>query len=94
MNRYRVTLTPDGQMFGILDREQYDWCGLPDEDGNVQRLEWKAKPSAEAWLQMCYRLWQIWESDGGGKTAGTPPKGWRPRPPETSPFDRGFRFYN
>ena len=92
MDRYRITLTPDGQKFGILDREQYDYCGLPDEDGNVKRLEWVLRPAAEAWLQMCYRMWQAWEGNG----QGTPPKGWRPHPPEPagSPFDRGARFYN
>jgi hypothetical protein len=89
-NRYRVTLTRDGQRFGILDREVYDYCGLQVEDGTILALEWATRGSAEAWLQKCYRLWQTWEGDG----AGTVPKGWRPRPPETSPFDRGFEFYN
>jgi hypothetical protein len=90
MDRYRIVLTPDGREFGILDRERYEYCGLPDEDGKIVPLQWPIRPAAEAWLQKCYRLWQAWEGNGDG----TPPDRWRPRPPEPSPFDRGFRFYN
>lgn len=90
MDRYRIVLTRDGQNFGILDRERYEYCGLPDEDGKILALEWPIRAGAEAWLNQCYRLWRAWEGNG----AGTAPKGWRPRPPETSPFDRGFEFYN
>ena len=90
MDRYRVVLTPEGTAFGILDREQYDYCGFPDEGGRSKRLEFKLKPEAEEWLQSCYIAWWAWEKDG----AGTPPDGWRPAKPEPSPFDRGFQFYN
>ena len=90
MDRYWVTLTRDGQGFGILDRSVYDYCGLPDEDGTIVPLQWPIRSAAEAWLQQCYRTWQTWEGNG----AGTPPKRWRPKPPEPSPFDRGFQFYN
>lgn len=89
MDRYRITLTRDGQKFGILDRVKYDYCGLPDEDGKILPLEWATRHSAESWLQKCYRIWQTWE----GTADGPPPEGWRPRPPEPSPFDRGFQFY-
>jgi hypothetical protein len=85
VNRYRVTLTPDGRKFGILDRELYDYCGIPDGDGAVIPLEWTIKPAAEAWLQRCYRLWQAWEDNG----AGVPPRKWRPRPEAVSPFNHG-----
>jgi hypothetical protein len=90
MDRYHVTLTRDGRKFGILDREAYDYCGLPDEDGKVLPLEWQTRNSAEAWLQMCYRRWQAWEGNG----RGTVPKNWRPHTPEYSPWDRGFEFYS
>lgn len=83
MDRYRVVLTRNGQRFGILDREEYDYCGLATDDGLVP-LEWRTKPAAEAWLHKCYRIWQMWERDG----AGTPPKGWRPHQLRPSPFDR------
>jgi hypothetical protein len=90
MDRYRVTPAMDADGFMILDRESYDFCGLPDENGRVRPLQWTTRGSAEAWLNQCYRSWAQWE--GNGK--GTAPKGWRPRRPETSPFDRGHRFYN
>jgi hypothetical protein len=90
MDRYRVTITPSADGFVILDRERYDFCGLPDENGRVQPLKWKTRGLAEAWLDQCYRTWSQWEGNG----EGTPPKGWRPRPPQVSPFDRGHRFYN
>lgn len=94
MDRYRVALLPDGRNFGILDREKYDWCGLPDENGRAKRLEWPVRPAAESWLEMCYRRWAAWESDGGGKSGGIPPEGWRRRRPQPSPWDRGIRYYN
>lgn len=90
MDRYRITLTPEGTAFAILDREQYDFCGLPDEDGRPKRLEFKLRPEAEHWLHTCYEMWRAWEKD----RAGTPPEGWRPAPPEPSPFDRGYQYYN
>ncbi|WP_031106322.1 hypothetical protein [Streptomyces sp. NRRL S-146] len=84
MNRYRIVLTRDGQRFGILDREQYEYCSLRDEDGEVHKLEWRTRPAAEAWLQRCYRTWQTWEGNGEGQ----PPKDWRPLSAKgaTSPF--------
>jgi hypothetical protein len=92
MDRYRVTLKPgSGSVFGILDTDRYDYCGLPDTDGQVQPLEWPAREDAERWLQMCYRRWRAWE---GTKQRDIVPLRWRPRPPETSPFDRGYQFYN
>jgi hypothetical protein len=90
MDRYRIVLTRDGQKFGILDREQYDYCALQDENGTPQPLEWQTRAGAEAWLHQCFRTWNEWEGNG----AGTPPQGWRRRPPEPSPFDRGYQFYN
>jgi len=90
VDRYRITLTPEGARFGILDREQYDYCGLPDEDGRAKRLEFKLKPEAEHWLTTCYRTWEAWEKTGEGE----PPEGWRPAPAEVSPFDRGWQYYN
>jgi hypothetical protein len=90
MDRYRITLTRDGQRFGILDREQYDYCSLKADDGTVLPLEWHTRPAAEAWLQDCFRIWNSWENNGEGQ----PPKNWRRRPPEPSPFDRGMRFYS
>lgn len=90
MDRYRVTLTRDGRKFGILDTEQYDYCALVDDDGTVLPLEWPIREAAEAWLYNCFRIWQTWE--GNGK--GTAPKKWRPRPPATSPWDRGIQFYS
>lgn len=90
MDRYRIVLTRDGRKFGILDREQYDYCALRDEDGRVHPLEWMTRPAAEGWLQQCYQLWQAWEKNG----AGIAPKDWRPRSKEVSPFDRGIRFYS
>lgn len=89
MDRYRITLTRDGRAFGILDREVYDFCGLPDEEGTVHPLQWQSRASAQAWLTKCYIAWRAWEGSG----AGVVPKGWRPRPPETSPFDPGVQFY-
>lgn len=90
MDRYRVTPTMDASGYGILDRESYDYCGLPDENGRPRTLVWKTKGSAEAWLNQCYRTWSAWEGNGKGSA----PKGWRPRRPAPSPFDRGHRFYN
>jgi hypothetical protein len=89
MDRYRIVLTRDGRKFGILDREQYDYCALQSEDGTVHPLEWHTRPAAESWLQQCYRLWKAWEDNG----AGIAPKGWRPGG-RLSPFDPGIRFYN
>ncbi|WP_399559088.1 hypothetical protein OG762_52360 (plasmid) [Streptomyces sp. NBC_01136] len=90
MDRYRITLTRDGRKFAILDRERYDYCGLPGEDGKILPLEWSTRRSAEAWLQKCYRMWQTWEGDG----AGTAPKRWRPHHPEPSPFDANAWNYD
>ena len=90
MDRYRVVLTPDGAHFGILDREQYDYCGFPDESGRAERLTFKFKEDAQLWLTRCYRAWEQWEA----AKKGTPPKGWRPKPPEPSPFDEGLRIYD
>lgn len=89
-DRYRVTLTPDGQGYGILDRKEYDYCGLPGDDGQVLELRWKIRSAAEAWLRQCYLTWQAWEGNG----QGIPPKGWRPLPPKPSPWDRGIRYYS
>jgi hypothetical protein len=82
MDRYRVALTPDASSFGILDRDSYGYCGLPDKSGEVRELHFTARPAAEAWLASCYRLWQSWEGNGEGR----PPKKWRPLPPDVSPF--------
>jgi hypothetical protein len=90
MDRYRVVLTPDASAFGILDREMYDYCGLPDEDGRPKRLTWKTREQAEEWLIRCYHAWKRWEDS----REVTPPAGWRPKPPEPSPFDPGYQFYN
>jgi hypothetical protein len=90
MDRYRVALTPDGRMFGILDRERYEYCALVDEEGRRHRLEWGLREGAEEWLQRCYRLWRAWE---GTKASGHVPRAWRPHRPETSPFDPGAKFY-
>jgi hypothetical protein len=90
MDRYRIAPTRDAQKFGILDRETYEYCGLQNEDGDVVPLEWAIRAAAEAWLQRCYRTWQTWEDTA----AGIAPKGWRPHPPEVSPFDPGFKFYS
>lgn len=91
MDRYRVTLNPDGQQFGILDTDQYDYCGFPDEKGRAVQLQWDHKSDAERWLNLCYRYWRAWE---GTKDAARVPLRWRPHPPQASPFDRGFQFYN
>lgn len=91
MDRYRVTLTRNGQRFGILDTVEYDYCSLTADDGTSLPLEWHTKPAAEAWLHQCYRTWNAWEGNG----EGTPPRQWRRRPPpDESPFDRGVRFYS
>lgn len=92
MDRYRVTLTPAGQRFGILDTDQYDYCGLPDENGRTVQLEWDDKEDAERWLSMCYRRWRAWE--GTKRDGERVPLRWRPLPAETSPFDRGYQYYN
>jgi hypothetical protein len=92
VDRYRVTLTPDGSLYGILDRDQYDYCGLPDENGRPKRLEFAERESAERWLGLCYRRWQMWEIDQ--KQREQVPLRWRPLPPSNSPFDRGYQFYN
>jgi hypothetical protein len=91
VDRYRVTLKPDGQRFGILDTDQYDYCALKDDKGAVVPLEWHTKPAAEAWLSLCYRRWRVWE---GTKDAARVPLRWRPLPAKASPFDRGYEFYN
>jgi hypothetical protein len=83
MDRYRITLTRDGRKFAILDREAYEYCALPADDGTLLPLEWPIRPAAEAWLQQCYRTWQTWEGNGAGRA----PKGWRPHRPELSPFE-------
>ncbi|MEW2498348.1 hypothetical protein AB0942_33170 [Streptomyces nodosus] len=90
MDRYRVTTTPDGRRVGILDMELMGWCTLPDGHGNMIPLEWRARPAAEAWLYQCYRTWNAWEGNG----EGIPPKNWRRRLWEPSPFDRGMQFYS
>lgn len=92
MDRYRVTLLPGGQAYGILDRDSYDYCGLPDENGRAVPLEWPLKESAEAWLSLCYRRWRAWE--GEPKRRPLVPLRWRPLPAATSPWDRGWQFYN
>jgi hypothetical protein len=90
MDRYRVTLIPNGRAFGILDTDQYEYCGLP-EDGAVSLLVWENREDADRWLSMCYRRWRVWE---GTSQRGIVPLRWRPAPAQTSPFDRGYRFYN
>jgi hypothetical protein len=92
MDRYRVTLTPDGRVFGILDRDQYDYCALPDENGRPKRLEFALRESAESWLNLCYRRWRAWE--GEPKRREQVPLRWRPLPAQTSPFDPGVQHYN
>lgn len=88
-DRYKVTTTPDGRRVGILDREMYGWCTLPDGHGNLIPLEWQTMGAATAWLNQCYRTWKAWETTGEGKA----PKNWRPLPPATSPWDRGYQYY-
>ncbi|WP_367575292.1 hypothetical protein [Streptomyces griseoaurantiacus] len=83
MDRYRVTLTPDGRVFGILDRDQYEFCGLPDEEGRPKRLEFPAREAAERWLNLCYRRWRAWE--GEPKRRELVPLRWRPLPAEPPP---------
>lgn len=95
MDRYRVTLTRDATKFGILDRDQYDYCGLPDEQGRVRPLEWETREGAERWLSMCYRRWAMWEGDRS--KAGLRklvPLRWRPHPPQPSPFDPNAWSYD
>lgn len=92
MDRYRVTLTPDGRVYGILDRDRYEYCGLPDEAGQVKPLEFPIRESAERWLSLCYRQWRAWE--GIPKKRADVPLRWRPLPPEPSPFDQGVQFYS
>lgn len=90
LDRYRVTLTRDGRKFGILDCELYDYCALVDDGGRVHPLEWGMREAAEAWLNQCFRTWKAWEGNGQGRA----PSRWRPKPPELSPWDRGFQYYN
>jgi hypothetical protein len=92
MDRYRVTLTRDGRKFGILDRDSYDYCGLPDEAGRVKPLEWELREGAEAWLQRCYRWWKMWETDP--KRRQLVPLRWRPLPPAPSPFEPSSWSYD
>lgn len=94
MSRYVVTMTPDMRGFGILDRELYGYCTLVDENKNLLPLEWTTKAGAEAWLNMCFRRWKSWENGSTEGKGRAVPKGWRPRRPEPSPFDRGWQFYN
>lgn len=94
-DRYVITPTRDTRGFGIIDRELYDYCGLPGEDGTTQPLVWKLHGSAEAWLNRCYRVWNAVESGALIRAEVLVPQGWRPAPPPlASPFDRGHRFYN
>jgi hypothetical protein len=92
MDRYTVTLTPDARRYGILDRDMYAYCTLMDESKNLLPLEWETKEAAQAWLNMCYRRWPIWEGDR--KLHGLVPLRWRPLPQDTSPWDRGVQFYS
>lgn len=92
MDRYRVTTTPDGRKFGILDRDTYDYCGLPDENGTVKPLEWELREGAEAWLSLCYRRWRVWE--GEPKRRAEVPLRWRPHPPQPSPFEPSSWSYD
>lgn len=94
MNRYTVTTTPGLRGYGILDRELYGFCTLADENKNLIPLEWPQKGSAEAWLERCYRTWERWERETNINFVKAVPSGWRPHPPEPSPWDRGWRFYN
>jgi hypothetical protein len=90
MDRYRVTLKPDGRTYGILDRDRYEYCALVDKDGRRHPLEWKLREGADDWLKLCYRYWRAWE---GTKARGQVPLRWRPLPRQTSPFDPGAKFY-
>jgi hypothetical protein len=80
MSRYHVTMTPDRRSWAILDRTLFGYCTLPDDGdpASLLPLEWKNRAAAEAWLNRCRMAWQ----------AGTvpAPEGWRPLPPELSPW--------
>lgn len=91
-DRYVVTATPGQRGFGILDRDLYDWCALPTENGSPLPLEWPLREGAQAWLNMCYRRWRAWESERQRKA--DVPLRWRPHPQGQSPWDQGWRFYN
>jgi hypothetical protein len=84
--RYVVTQTPDQRRWGILDREWYGFCTLPDGNGNLIPLEWHGRSAAEAWLYTCRVAW------GNGLVPA--PEGWDEFRPEPSPWDRGVSYYN
>jgi hypothetical protein len=84
--RYLPWTLPDGSGWGILDWSLMEFCGLPDEAGKIRRLSWNSRQSADAWLQNCYITWRAWEGTGEHPA----PRGWKPRPEGTSPYDNGM----
>lgn len=78
MNRYEVTQTPERDRWVILDRRMWGYCALVDGE-TVMPLEWTSKAAGEAWLNKCYKLWEV-------GTVPAPQK-WRPlQPGESSPW--------
>ncbi|MEV4928059.1 hypothetical protein [Streptomyces roseoverticillatus] len=90
MTRYSITKSPDGVRWVILDTALWGYCAMPDgtDGANLLPLEWKTRPAAEAWLNLCYRLWAAWEDRPkvGGQRLGPPPRNWRPRPESSAPW--------
>lgn len=87
--RYHITTTPDLQEWGVMDRYWADYCALPDkETGELRMLRWRSREAAEAWMFKCRQLWQVWEDRMLSTKEHYPPAGWRPAPPEISPWTR------
>jgi hypothetical protein len=83
MTRYKVVPLPGRRKHVILDVQIGGYCTLPDDGdpSSLLPLVWSSEPAEQAWLKKCQKIWAAWERD-----CRPVPRGWRPLPPERSPF--------